>query len=650
MSVRPSARVRHRPLNRLGSRVRIRLRRSHLLRSRVHQPETPPVPPVAAVWDWRTGQAEIRSFTWREILTRMWPQLRRHRWKLLLNAAMVTLVGLTVAVVPLFSKYVIDVAIPHKSLSLAAGALGIYFLTQLVRILVWYRAMVFGYYMREDTIFHLRAQAFEHVQRLCLRFHNKFPSGYLYEQIFGRALGSIWTFFGSAFQAILLYSTGLAFSLFFCLRLSPVMTALILLGAGSYVAAGRRLSPAIKEQTQICIEAGNNVAQYISDKLRGNRTIQAFAMEDQVQQDFEARLWPVHEQYIEAERKAMRLSYVSEVISYVLNALTLLTGAGLVLNGQLPLGSLVAFISYQVTLVSFMQSLTTLYTQVATAQTGFNQFFSVLDTHSTVAEPAAPEPPPAQTADLEFRHVTFSYEQRVVVDDISFLVPPGQTVALVGRSGSGKTTIANLMLRFYDPDSGSILVGGQEVQHFPLRAYRALFGVVLQDPYLFNDTIAMNVRCAHPWASNEEVEAALHGANALDFVRQLPEGLNYRVGEGGSGLSGGQRQRIAIARCLLLQPQYLILDEATAALDNETEKSIQQALEKLFAGRTAFVIAHRLSTIKHANRILVVDRGHILEDGTFEELLEQEGLFHYLYKISTSGSTHALKLEEAGFA
>ena len=280
---------------------------------------------------------------------------------------------------------------------------------------------------------------------------------------------------------------------------------------------------------------------------------------------------------------------------------------------------------------------------------GFDQLYTVLETRSTVKEQPAAKLPAPLRGELAFRGVTFGYEQEPILRDVSFTVPFGETVALVGRSGAGKTTVANLLMRFFDPKSGKITLDGIDVRELPLRPYRALFWVVHQDPFLFNDTLETNLRYVNPTASEEELWDVLARAQAADFVRQLPDGLQHQVGEGGGGLSGGQRQRIAIARCLLNDPRFLILDEATSALDSETEAAVHHAFEELFADRTAIIIAHRLGTIRRANRVLVLDEGRVVEEGSGASLLAQEGLFRRLHDIATGGSLHGGRGEDAGF-
>ena len=270
---------------------------------------------------------------------------------------------------------------------------------------------------------------------------------------------------------------------------------------------------------------------------------------------------------------------------------------------------------YQGTLIAMIQTLTNVYGQFMGASAAFDQLFTIMDTHSTVVDDPAAVFPPRVEGRLEFRHVTFGYDTTPVLSDLNIDIPYGQTVALVGRSGCGKTTLTNLLMRFYDPQAGAICLDGTDIRRLPLRAYRALFGVVLQDPYLFDASVAVNLRYADPDATDDDLRDALQRAQAWEFVQRFAEGMHHRIGEGGGQVSGGQRQRLAIARCLLLRSRFVLLDEATSALDVESEATIQKSLDALFVGRTVLVIAHRLSTIRRAHRILVMDQGRLVEQG-----------------------------------
>jgi ABC-type multidrug transport system fused ATPase/permease subunit len=231
---------------------------------------------------------------------------------------------------------------------------------------------------------------------------------------------------------------------------------------------------------------------------------------------------------------------------------------------------------------------------------------------------------------MEMRHVQFSYDQTPVLRDVSFVIPYGQTVALVGPSGSGKSTIAQLLLRLYDPDSGEVLLGGQNLRHCAGAEIRRRFGVVPQEPFIFRTTLRQNLRVADPDATDAELERVCRQANAWEFIEKMPQGLDTQVGEGGSNLSGGQKQRLAIARALLADPSFFLLDEPTSALDALSEQLIQETLRKVSRERTTIIIAHRLATVRQCQRILVVREGAIVQDGTYDELVRSPGLFQNL--------------------
>jgi ABC-type multidrug transport system fused ATPase/permease subunit len=517
---------------------------------------------------------------------------------------------------------------------------------------LWFWAMTLVYRVQQSIVFELRLLSFAHLQQLCLRFHSQFPSGFLYERVFGNSINTLGGFMQMIFAQLVLYIVGLLFSLGFCLYLSPALTGIILAGTIGYVMAARKLSGRIYAKNRAANEAGMNIVNIIMDKLRGHKTIQAFALENRVQAEFKRQLWPAMQKWMAGVLESMKLGLVTESLSYLIAAAVIVGGAGLVMwtSGRFPLGTLVAFMGYQGTLVTMISAITNSYGQIMNARTAFDQLFSVLDTHSSVAERPGAVMPAAIQPRLDFQAVTFAYTAKPVLREINLTIPAGKTVALAGRSGSGKSTLANLMLRFYDPAEGAILLDGHDIRELPLREYRALFGVVFQDPFLFDTTIADNLRTVRPEATDADLEQILERAGAWEFVKECPDKLQYRVGEGGGKLSGGQRQRLALARCLLADSRLIILDEATSALDPESERIAQQGVEAICRGRTVIVIAHRLSTIRDADQIVVMDQGRVMEQGDFDSLLKQGGHFAKLYSIATSTSTHRIKLEEAGFA
>jgi ABC-type multidrug transport system fused ATPase/permease subunit len=595
---------------------------------------------------------QIRNYDWSEIGKRFWPMVKPYRWNLLLAGILVALVGLAVALQPLFAKYVIDIAIPQKNIRLALMAASVFLLVMFVRMALWFWAMTVVYHTQQKVIFALRVSSFAHLQSLSLRFHNQFPSGFLYERVFGNSINTLGNFIQIVFSQLAVYVVGLIFSLGFCLYLSPVLTLVILGGAIGYVIVAKILSKRIYTKTRTATEAGMHIVSVIMDKLRGHKTIQAFALESQVQEEFTRQLWPAMAKWLDSTLESMKLSFVTEGLSYTISASVIVGGAWLVMDNptHFPLGTLVAFMGYQGTLIGMIQAMTNVYGQTMGARSAFDQLYTVLDTQSSVPERKGAVMPVSVEPCIEFRNVSFGYTNRLVLKDINLTIPAYKTVALVGRSGCGKTTLASLLIRFYDPDSGAILLGGHDIRDLPVREYRKKLGVVLQDPFLFDTTIEANLRCIKPDVSNDELIQVLQHACAWDFINEFPDKLQHKVGEGGNQLSGGQRQRLSIARCMLTDSHVVILDEATSALDPESERMVQQGLGVLCKNQTVVVIAHRLSTIRNVDHIVVMDDGRIIEEGNFDSLLAKNGLFARLYAIATSTSVEKSKIEEAGFA
>jgi ABC-type multidrug transport system fused ATPase/permease subunit len=301
-------------------------------------------------------------------------------------------------------------------------------------------------------------------------------------------------------------------------------------------------------------------------------------------------------------------------------------------NGESTLGVLVAFLAYITRFFQPIRTLTQFYNQLQAATAAAEKVFELLDEPVTINEAPQPVTLSHVRGEVEFRDVAFSYGREPVLDDVSFHADPGEMIAMVGHTGAGKTTIASLLSRFYDPVEGAILLDGYDLRELSFKTLRNSIGLVLQDNFLFSGTIADNIRYARPSASDEDVEAAARVANADEFIQRLPQGYETQVMERAANLSLGQRQLIAIARAVLADPRVLILDEATSNIDSQTELLVQKALHKLLAGRTSLVIAHRLSTIRAADEVLVLDAGRIVERGSHNELLRKRGHYFELYQ------------------
>ncbi|HEX7736331.1 MAG TPA: ABC transporter ATP-binding protein, partial [Ktedonobacteraceae bacterium] len=370
-----------------------------------------------------------------------------------------------------------------------------------------------------------------------------------------------------------------------------------------------------------------------SEETIGNaKIVKAFTREDYEVARYQALAW----QQFAVTRRRVRANSAIGAFSLLLGvagvAAFLWYGGTAVLTGTLSIGTLTMTVIYFIMLSQPFISLVGLYTQLQIALGAAERLFELLDEPNTISDQPGALPLPPVQGDLRFERVDFSYDgETQVLHGVSFEAERGKVIALVGPSGAGKTTIANLIPRFFDIQSGSITIDGRDIREAQLKSWREQIGIVLQEPILFSATIRENIAYGKLDASQAEIEAVARAANAREFIERLPQGYDTLVGERGVKLSGGQRQRIAIARALLRNPRLLILDEATSSLDNESEHLVQQALEYLMQGRTTLVIAHRLSTIQNADKIVVIEQGRVIEEGQHEHLLARAGAYHRLY-------------------
>ena len=376
----------------------------------------------------------------------------------------------------------------------------------------------------------------------------------------------------------------------------------------------------------------SEVTNVLADTIPGIRVVKAFAQEKREAQRFR-----------EANRHNLAVNdRINKTWSLFSPSVTLLTEIGLlvvwafgiwqVAHDQITVGVLTAFLAYISRFYSRLDSMSRIVSVTQKAAAGAKRIFDILDHVSSVPEPAKPQHLDQVQGRIEIRDVAFRYGNRGVIRGVNLSIQPGEMIGLVGHSGSGKSTLVNLICRFYDLTEGAIRVDGVDIRSLPVADYRRNIGLVLQEPFLFFGTIAENIAYGKPDASRAEIVAAARAAHAHEFILRLPQGYDSLVGERGQGLSGGERQRISIARALLIDPRILILDEATSSVDTETEKEIQKALDNLVRGRTTLAIAHRLSTLRRADRLVVMDRGQIVEVGNHDDLMAREGHYYRLYQ------------------
>ena len=376
----------------------------------------------------------------------------------------------------------------------------------------------------------------------------------------------------------------------------------------------------------------SELTNVLADTIPGIRVVKAFAQEQREADRFR-----------EANRQNLlvndRINFVWALFSPTVTLLTeigLLVvwafGIYLVAQHQVTLGVLTAFLAYIGRFYTRLDSMSRIVAHVQRAAAGAKRIFEILDHVSSVPEAANPKPMPVVKGQIDIENINFRYGNRAVVRGLSLNIAPGEMIGLVGQSGSGKTTLVNLLCRFYDVSDGAIRIDGVDIRELRLNDYRRHIGLVLQEPFLFFGTIADNIAYGLPQASREDIVAAARAAHAHEFIMRLPQAYDSLVGERGQGLSGGERQRISIARALLIDPRILILDEATSSVDSETEQEIQRALDNLVRGRTTIAIAHRLSTLQQADRLVVLERGRLVEQGSHADLMQREGAYYRLYE------------------
>lgn len=508
----------------------------------------------------------------------------------------------------------------HVVAALLTGAL-------LARCIVQYGESLLTSRIGNRLVFDLRRRLYVHIHGMSQSFFDRHQVG----SIGSRVLNDIsvaQNLVGSGVISVVIDSIALLFTLIILARLEWRLTLAACTIMPIYVVALRRLSPSIRSLSQEIQDRFSEISGTVYETLAGMQVVQAFTKERSSERQFVHETRGHFERLLTRTRLNAMLNFATVFLTGFGTILLLWYGGQLVIAGKLTAGMLVQFYSYVAYLYGPLSRFAELNNVYQNSMGAVDRVFEMLDTPSEVTEQPAVKEPVRFRGQVTFDEVQFGYEpERPVLHGVSLDVQPGQMIAFVGPSGSGKTTVTRLLLRFYDVTGGAIRFDGHDLRDLSLRELRQQVGVVLQEPVLFTGTVRQNIELGRPGATEEEVIEAAKAANAHDFIMELSEGYDTRVGERGAHLSGGQRQRISIARALLKDPRILILDEATSALDSESERLIQEALQHLMEGRTSFVIAHRLSTIVNADQIVVLDRGRIVEQGRHEELLLRNGLY-----------------------
>jgi len=500
----------------------------------------------------------------------------------------------------------------------------------------------------QNVAFDFRNEIFAKIQRLSFSYHDRNQTG----QLMIRAtddVEKVRLFIAQglvlAAQAFILLMGALVILLATNLRLMLVILPVLPLALAMFVVFGMISQPLFAE-TQRRISAMNTVLQ---ESLAGIKVVKAFVREPYEQERFDRSASAVLAQSLKVSRTMAFLFPTVFLIAQLGQAAILYFGGRQILGGTLDLGQYQKFSLYLLYVFFPLGQLGFIISLMSQASASATRIFEILDARSEVADRPGAIPMPPIRGRVEFRDVTFRYfnSGEPVLSEVSFCAEPGQTVALLGATGSGKTTIINLIPRFYDASSGAVLIDGHDVRDVKIESLRSQIGIVLQDTNLFSGTIRDNIAFGRPAASMDEVMDAARAAEAHDFIMSFPEGYDTLVGERGTTLSGGQKQRIAIARALLMDPRILILDDSTSSVDLQTEYRIQQALDQLMRGRTSFVIAQRISTVLNADQILVLDRGRIVARGVHHELMESSPIYAEIYSSQLVGDVSTTMIAPA---
>ncbi|SDH43586.1 ATP-binding cassette, subfamily B, MsbA [Alteribacillus persepolensis] len=542
---------------------------------------------------------------------------------------------------PLILAYVIDhiilvdsIGTDEKVQTLFWLVGGVILVFLVLRPPIEYYRQYFAQWTGSKVLYDIRNQLFAHIQKLSLRFYSNRKAG----EIISRVIHDVEqtkNFVITGLMNIWLDMVTILIAVGIMLTMNAWLTLVALALFPLYVFSIKYFYTRLRDLTKVRSQALADVQGHLHERVQGMNVIRSFALEDYEQEQFGKRNKHFLNKAIDHTKWNAKTFAVVNTITDIAPLIVILAAGYFVLTSGLAVGEMVAFVSYMERLYNPLRRLVNSSTTLTQSIASMDRVFEFVDEKYDIQDKAGAVRLEHTSGAVEFDNVSFQYddENEPVLKNIDLAVTPGETIALVGMSGGGKSTLVSLIPRFYDVTAGSIKLDGKNIRDYEVRSLRDQIGMVLQDNVLFSDSVKMNIMMGNPHATHEEVVLAAKRANADGFINELPHGYDTSVGERGVKLSGGQKQRIAIARVFLKNPPMLIFDEATSALDLESEHLIQEAMEQLAKDRTTFIVAHRLSTITHADRIVVIENGEIVETGSHTQLMRHEGSYRKLFDV-----------------